>query len=121
MNTGYGTHNIATNTGDIATNAANILGLNSDLSRAFDEIDENREGVAMAIALESPVLVGAESVGFKANFGAFEGETAFGLSAVGVLHRNVIGSGERLNIDAGVGFGFDHGTVGGRAGLQLTW
>lgn len=86
-----------------------------------DRIDENSEGVAIALALQNPDLVGNESFGMAVNWGGFDSSNALGIAATGVLGHDLFGGGDRLAIAGGVGFGFDQDTVGGRLGAQLTW
>jgi len=86
-----------------------------------DRIDENSEGVAIALALQNPDLVGNESFGISVNWGGFESSSAIGIAAAGVLGRDIFGAGDRLAIAGGVGFGIDEDTVGGRVGAQLSW
>ena len=88
-----------------------------------DDVDEAREGVALALAVSSPDFVSGESFGMKMNFGTFEGETALGFAAAGVVARDVFGEGAggRVSLDAGIGVGLSEGSVGGNVGMQLTW
>ncbi len=86
-----------------------------------NRIDENSEGVAIALALQNPDLVGNETFGLSVNWGGFESSNALGIAATGVLGTDVFGAGDRLAIAGGVGFGFDEDTVGGRVGAQLSW
>jgi len=86
-----------------------------------NRIDENTEGVAIALALQNPDLVGNESFGLSVNWGGFDNANALGVAATGVLGRDVFGAGDRLSIAGGVGIGMDDDTVGGRVGAQLSW
>ncbi len=86
-----------------------------------DRIDENSEGVAIALALQNPDLVGNETFGMAVNWGGFDSSNAIGIAATGVLAHDLLGGGDRLAIAGGVGFGLDKDTVGGRVGAQLTW
>ena len=51
----------------------------------------------------------------------FSTRPGIGITALGVLDRNVFGGGETLALGGGVGVGLDDGNVGGRVGLQLSW
>ena len=104
--------------------------LASDQGATFEQIAENQAGIAIAVAMANPDLVGTESFGIAANWGHFDGVNAFAFSAMGVLDRDLFGSGERLAISAGIGFTTDEqalfgqtpgNVVAGRAGLQITW
>ena len=79
------------------------------------------EGVAVALALSDPTLQPGDSFGIKAGVGLFNGNTALGFSALGVIDKNLFGNGETLAIGGGVGVGTNRGTVGGRLGAQITW
>ena len=105
--------------------SGNIAGDGGALFNQFqgvqNDVDENREGVALALAVDTPDFVAGEKFGMRMNFGTFEGETALGFSAAGVVAENVFGNNGRVSIDAGLGYGVGEGTFGARAGLQLTW
>ena len=60
----------------------------------------------------------------------WEENVALGFSAMGVLGRNMFGSGERLAVSGAVGVSVEeksfgqqgsNSSVGGRAGAQVTW
>jgi hypothetical protein len=106
--------------------------LASDGGATFEQIAENTQGIAMAIAMENPDLVGMESFGIAANWGHFDGANAIGIAAMGVLSRDVFmdGTGTRMAISGSVGFTVDDeslfgqgadASVAGRAGVQFTW
>ena len=104
--------------------------LASDGGQIFRELGELGAGIAIATALENPDLVGGETFGISANFGFFEGSTAMALSAIGVLGHDFMGGGERWAISGGVGVSLNENefggqntnrTIGGRAGVQVTW
>jgi hypothetical protein len=101
--------------------AAGGVGFNELSKGVRDKIDENAEGVAIAMAVVNPDLTGSERFGMSFNYGNFEGSSALGFAVTGVLSRNVFGGGERLALSGGVGFGLDHDTAGGRVGAQITW
>ena len=87
-------------------------------------IDENQSGVALAMAIQNPDLVGSERFGVATNWGNFEGANALGLSLMGVLGNNLIALNDRVAVSGGFGVGFDYGSgdnvYGGRVGLQWT-
>ena len=103
----------------VTTDAAGNLA--SDGGSVFDSIDKNSrnitknsEGVAMALAMERPFVPLGQHFGVTGNWGTFEGENA---TAFGAAFR----FNDHAQLDGGVGVGFDRGTVGGRAGLLVTW
>lgn len=85
-----------------------------------NQIDKNTEGVAIAFALAGPDLTSGEKFALTVNWGTFESRNAVGISAAGVLSRNLFGGGDRLTVSGGIGFS-DSGTAGGRVGAQLSW
>lgn len=103
----------------VTTDAAGNLA--SDGGETFRRIDENQEGVAVAIALSDPDLFGGQKFAIKANGGFFEGWGAFGVTAKGLLKENVFGGGEMLTVSGGFGYGVQEQTVGGRVSIQLGW
>ncbi len=114
----------------VTTDAAGNLA--SDQGAIFRGLATVQAGVAIATAIETPELASGESFGIRFGWGgfdSFEGNTnAVGLSAIGVVARNVFGQGDRLAVDAGLGLGWsefqgysESAVVAGRAGMQLTW
>ena len=104
--------------------------LASDGGEIFNRLGEHGAGIAIAMAVENPDLVANETFGLSANVGFFEGNTALGIAAMGVLGHDFMGGGERWALSGGVGFSLnekDYGghstdrTVGGRAGVQVSW
>ena len=99
--------------------------LATDGGRIFRDIDENRSGVALAVAMDNPDLVGNERFGVAGHWGHFEGANAAGFTAMGVLGNNFIREGDRIAISGGFGVGFSDGSGddvwGGRVGGQWTW
>src|SRR5262249_46480429 len=104
--------------------------LASDGGQIFGALSQLSGGVAIALALQNPDLVGKESFGIAGNVGFWEGNVALGFAAQGVVARNAFRGGERLAVSGGVGFSTNedsfggHGSkssVGGRAGAQLSW
>lgn len=97
----------------------------SDGGEIFRRLDEHEAGVALAISMENPDLVGNERFGIAANWGHYEGANAFSASMIGVLGHNVFSTGDRVAVSGGIGVGFENGrgdtTVGGRAGVQWTF
>jgi hypothetical protein len=104
--------------------------LASDGGQIFNTLSEFGAGIAIAMSLENPDLVGNERFGIAANLGFFEGNTALGVSLMGVLGHNFVGGGERWALSGGVGVSLDDNdfggrsagtTVAGRAGVQVSW
>ena len=74
---------------------------------------------AIAAALADPDLGAGEHFGIRVNWGNAGSANAFGFSGAAVLGEGLFGKTGRLTGSAGLGFSGK--TVGGRAGLQLTW
>ena len=91
------------------------------ISSLFDLNDLNRrdirkanEGVAMALAMESPMLPNGTSFAVSGGVGYFENRTAGTAAFTARVGQNAAVSG-------GVGVGFDSGEVGARGGFQIAW
>ncbi|MDO9489298.1 MAG: YadA-like family protein, partial [Sphingomonadaceae bacterium] len=104
-----------------AANTASIATLQGQTATLFDLADVNRrdirtanEGVAMALAMDSPSIPDGANYALSGGFGYFQKRTAFS-SAVSAR------VGEMSAFSAGIGVGLDSGEVGGRAGFQVAW
>ena len=100
---------------------AKVDGMDSRVTHAEQASQKALQGVAVALSVSDPVLMNGDVFGMRVNYGHFEGQSALGFSAMGVLGRNVFGHGETLAIGGGLGFGLNDHSVGGRVGLQLSW
>ena len=114
---------------EVATSDA-LGNMATDGGLIFQTLSEDQAGIAIAMAMPMPALQANESFGVTVNLGAFKQSRALGMSAMGVVNRNVFGGGERLSLNAGFGFsttektfgGHNAGTTtGGRVGVQLSW
>jgi hypothetical protein len=93
--------------------ASKVDDIDSRVQRAF-------EGASVASALTSPDLVQGEHFGVRVNWGNAGQSNAMGLTGAAVLGEGFMPGGNgRLAGAAGVAFSGK--TVGGNAGLQLTW
>jgi len=92
---------------DGGATAAAIRGLNED-------VRENRDGVAMALAMQSPSLAGAENFALSGGFGAYAGGSAFAATGAVRISPNA-------QLDGGIGVGFRENRVGGRIGVTFKW
>ena len=93
--------------------------LASDGGRIFESIEENTEGIAIALALENPDLKGDENFGIALNAGYFEGKPAVAAAVMATIFE--ANGGIRLSLAGGAAYGIEEENFGGRAGLQLTW
>ncbi|CDX21706.1 exported hypothetical protein [Mesorhizobium plurifarium] len=94
------------------------------LASKVDDIDKRvqraLEGASVASALTSPDLVEGEHFGVRVNWGNAGQSNAMGITGAAVLGEDFMPGGNgRLAGAAGVAFSGK--TVGGNAGLQLTW
>lgn len=93
--------------------ASKVDDIDSRVQRAF-------EGASVASALTSPDLVQGEHFGVRVNWGNAGQSNAMGITGAAVLGEGFMPGGNgRLAGAAGVAFSGK--TVGGNAGLQLTW
>ena len=120
--------NVAANTTGIAANTASITSLQSltagqgtQINSLFALNNQNsvdirkaNEGVAMALAMESPSLPAGTNVAFSGGVGYYQNRTAGTMA----LSARV---GTNASISAGVGIGFNSGEVGARGGFQVAW
>jgi hypothetical protein len=105
-------------------NAGNLA---SDNGALFKEVTGIKAGAAVAMALSDPVLSGSESAGLKMSVSTFDGANALGLSAAGVIARNMFNAKNQLTISGAVGvgqastFGYTRTMTGARGSAQFTW
>jgi len=93
--------------------AGKVDDIDGRVQRAF-------EGASVASSLTSPDLVQGEHFGVRINWGNAGQSNAMGVTGAAVLGEGFMPGGKgRLAGAAGVGFSGK--TVGGNAGLQLTW
>jgi hypothetical protein len=105
---------IDTNTTNIATNTRDIASLRSELSNTNEKVDENTEGVALALAMVGGLtLPDGNTYAISGNWGTFEGENALAFGAIARVSKNVYVTG-------GFGAGLNNGTFGGRAGISFS-
>ena len=79
------------------------------------------QGVAVALSVADPILPSGDVFGLRINYGNYEGQGAIGFSAIGVLTRDLFGTGTSLAMSGGIGVGFNDRSAGGRVGMQLSW
>lgn len=102
---------------EVVTSDANG-NLATDGGAIYDSIAKNKDGAAIAMAMENPDLTGDEKFGLSFNYGNFDGASAISGAVMGVLWEN---AATRFAVSGGVGYGFESETFGGRVGGQLTW
>ena len=115
------TANIATNTAAIGSLQGNVTQLQGDVGTLFDLADRNRrdireanEGVAMALAMDSPNIPAGAHFAVSGGVGYFKGRAALAAAVSAAV-------GDMSSVSAGVGYGFKSNDVGARAGFQFAW
>src|SRR5262249_55953485 len=94
-------HGVATPV--VGTDAANKAYVDAGLSAANQRIDKANQGIAIAMSVQNPVLTGGDRFGVAVNWGDFAGNNAVGAAAVGILHPNLFGGGEKFGLTGGFG------------------
>jgi trimeric autotransporter adhesin len=110
--------------GVLGTDAVNVNQLNSAVSTLNKRIDKADQGIAIAMAVQNPILTGSDRFGVSVNWGDFAGNNAVGFAAAGVVGQNLFGTGEKMAVTGGFGFGTGgrgDSQASGRAGIQFTW
>ena len=104
-----------------ATQATAMTALQNDSVTLFDLTRDNRndireanEGVAMALAMDSPTVPAGARMALSGGIGYFKNRSALA-SAISVA------VGEMSSVSAGVGYGFRSKEIGARAGFQIAW
>ena len=109
--------------GDLAGRTPAELGLasQSDLNRAFKKIDENTQGIAIAMAMGGLSLPAGKTFAVAANFGFYDDKQALAV-------QSALKLGETLTLNGGFGAGLngvngfsDATKFGGRVGLTAAW
>ena len=96
---------------DIASLDSRVGALESSV---LGGMDKAYEGTAMALAMAGAGLPGDANYAVSINWGTFQGQNAFAGTAA-------IRLSDHFQLNGGIGVGAGQGTVGGRAGLMLTW
>ncbi len=115
-------------TGLLGVVTSDALGnLASDNGALYKQTAGIKAGAAVAMALSDPVLNEHQSFGLKMNAGGFDGASALGVSAAGVLARKMFSPYDSLTVSAAGGYGqaavsgYSKNTFGVRASVQLAW
>jgi YadA-like membrane anchor domain len=98
----------------IGTSSREFDALNSEVNHAFQKIDENTEGIAVAMAMGGLTLPDSKAFALSANMGFYDDKQALAAQAAIRLNRT-------FALTGGVGLGFDQGKVGGRVGVMAAW
>ena len=103
------------------TQSGQILSLQNGQSALFNLTDQNRrdinkanEGVAMALAMETPAIPSGANFAMSGGVGYFRNRA----SATTAVSARV---SSNASVSAGVGVGMNSGEVGARGGFQFAW
>lgn len=100
------------NTGQ--TKKATEHGVVEGVTQSEQDTLNAQEGVAIDLAMPGTVVDQGKHFGVSGHVGTFDGKSAVGLG--GALRLN-----DNVTFDAGAGVGLDYGTVGARAGFNVSW
>ena len=78
------------------------------------DIRRNKEGIAMAMALDAPYVPPTSTFAMTGRYGNFEGASAVSLSGAFRVSPTV-------QFDAGLAYGISHSNIGGTAGFTVNW
>jgi hypothetical protein len=79
-----------------------------------DDNNKALEGTAIGLAIPSPQVDSGHNYAIGGNVGTFQGQTAIGIGAA-------VKANDNLTFSAGAGYGLGQGTIGGKAGFNLSW
>jgi hypothetical protein len=101
---------------------SDVQGLQMQINRLDRRNDELTEGIASSAALAQPIFLPGQSFAMQVSWGNFDSANAFGVTAAGVVARNLLRpGGGALVLNGGVGVGTDQGVVTTRVGLGFGW
>jgi len=100
------------NTGETRRNT--VDGVVTGVTQQQQQIQRNTEGVAMSFALPKATVDPGKSFGAALNIGTFDGAVAVG---IGGAFR----AGEGVTFNGAIGYGLGEGTLGGNAGVNVSW
>jgi hypothetical protein len=100
--------------GGIAALQGSVAGLISDNRVQDRNIDKANEGVAMALALDSPQVPAGAHFAISGGIGGYQKQHALASAISAAIN-------EMTTVSAGFGYGLDSGEVGYRAGFQFAF
>jgi hypothetical protein len=113
---GVNTAAIATNTARLDQHDTAIAGLRDDVNSAFDRIDQNTQGIAIAIAMTGIMIPADKTFAIGANIATYDSKEAVSAQAALRLDETLT-----LNGAIGVGIGGGNSKVGARFGFVAAW
>lgn len=101
--------------GDLASINSRLGQVDGRLDALDERSDKAVQGVAMAFALAgSPSLAEHETFAISGNWGGYQGKSGMAFGAALKLDPHI-------QLNGGMAYGMNDGTVGGRAGVRLGW
>lgn len=107
--------------GAVASQGEEINQINNRIGQLRDRDRELAGGIAIAMALDQPNLLAGQEFAFRVGWGNFDGSNALGVSAAGLVSKDVFGAGSTMVLDVGVGASSVDDMVGGKAGITFGW
>ena len=98
----------------LGTDAVNKAYVDAGINSALKKIDENTQGIAIAIAMGGLTLPANKSMAVSVSGGFYEGKQA-------VAAQTAIKLTETFTLNGGVGYGLSGSQVGGRVGITAAW
>ena len=90
-----------------------VSGISTGLNQAFKKIDQNSQGIAIAMAMSGLTLSADKRAVIGGNLGFYNGKRAVAFQAAIRMDRDV-------TLNGGIGFGLqDKAQLGGRVGMQV--
>jgi hypothetical protein len=105
---------VASLDGRVGSLESRVGGLEANVASLHRGLQRSYEGTAIALAMAGVTLPNDKNFAISGNWGTFRGENGFAATAVARITNNLYAHG-------GVGFGADHNSVGGRAGVTFAW
>jgi hypothetical protein len=96
------------------TDATNKNYVDSAINTVMKKVDENTQGIAIAMAMSGLMLPPNKTFAIGANLGFYDDKQAVAASAALKLN-------DTFTLNGGIGVGFDGGAVGGRIGIMAAF
>jgi hypothetical protein len=107
--------------GNLATTDYCASCMQTDIDGLERRDKELADGIAIALALAQPVFQAGQTFAVRVGYGNFDGTSAAGLAAAGVLSKGDFGPTSVVLLDGGIGTGTSERIVAGRGGLTFGW
>ena len=98
-----------------------ISSLQGDINSLQRRDEQLASGVAISLALAQPLFQPGQEFAVRVGWGDFDGSSAFGVTAAGVVAAGFVGPTSTVIVDGGIGTGTSTNMVAGRTGVSLGW